>query len=70
MVNIYPPEIAELDRIYQKEPTVLNELNLEKAKLKYYKDQLAQAPDDRDLARRVQYHEGEVARLEYELKIA
>ncbi len=70
MANIYPPEIAELDREYQKESTVLNELNLEKAKLKYYKEQLTQAPDDQDLARRVRYHESEVARLEYELKIA
>ena len=33
MANLYPPEIAALDQIYQKEPTVLNELNLEKAKL-------------------------------------
>lgn len=69
MANIYPPDIAELDRKYQEESTVLNELNLEKAKLKYYTEQLAQTPDDRELERRVRYHESEVARLEYELKI-
>lgn len=70
MPNLYPPEIAELDRIYQKEPTVQNELNLEKAKLELYRKQLKENPDDKELQRRVQLHEAEVIRLEGELKIA
>jgi hypothetical protein len=70
MVNLYPPEIAALDQIYQKEPTVRNELNLEKAKLDLYRKQLAQNPGDKELESRVRLHEAEVVRLEAELKIA
>jgi hypothetical protein len=70
MANLYPPEIAALDAIYQKEPTVRNELNLEKAKLDLYRKQLEQNPGDRELAHRVRLHEAEVVRLEGELKIA
>jgi hypothetical protein len=70
MANLYPPEIAALDQLYQKEPTVLNELNLEKAKLDLYRKQLAQNPGDKELKNRVQLHEAEVIRLEGELKIA
>lgn len=70
MANLYPPEIAELDQKYQKEPTVQNELNLERAKLNLYRAQLKENPGDKDLERRVIYHESEVTRLEFELKIA
>ncbi len=70
MAIIYPSDIAELDQKYQKEPTVLNELNLEKAKLRYYREQLEKNPGDKELAFRVRYHESEVVRLEGELKIA
>jgi hypothetical protein len=70
MANLYPPEIAALDQIYQKEPTVRNELNLEKAKLELYRRQLNENPGDKELQRRVQLHEAEVVRLEGELKIA
>ena len=66
----YPPEIRALDEIFQKEETVQNELALEKAKLKYYRDQLRERPDDADLKRHVQYHESEVARLEALVRIA
>jgi hypothetical protein len=69
MVNIYPPEIAELDRKYQEEPTVQNELNFERAKLKYYEAQLKENPGDKELQHRVAYHSSEVTRLEYEIKI-
>jgi hypothetical protein len=70
MTNLYPPEIADLDSRYQKEPTVQNELALEKAKLKLYREQLKEKPGDRELQRSVEYHESEVARLEAEIKIA
>jgi hypothetical protein len=70
MANLYPPEIAALDQIYQKEPTVRNELNLEKAKLELYKKLLNENPGDKEMQRRVQLHEAEVVRLEGELKIA
>lgn len=70
MTNIYPPEIADLDQKYQKEPTVRNELALERAKLAYYRAQLQATPGDNDLQSRVSYHEGEVKRLEYELTMA
>jgi hypothetical protein len=70
MVNIYPPHIAELDQKYQKEPTIHNELNLEKAKLELYRKQLEENPGDKELQHRVRIHEAEVARLEGELKIA
>jgi hypothetical protein len=70
MANLYPPDIAALDRLYQKEPTVLNELNLEKAKLALYRKQLEQNPGDKELENRVRLHEAEVVRLEGELKIA
>jgi hypothetical protein len=70
MANLYSPEIAALDQIYQKEPTVRNELNLEKAKLALYRQQLEQKPGDKELESRVRLHEAEVVRLEDELKIA
>lgn len=70
MANLYPPEIAALDQLYQKEPTVRNELNLEKAKLDLYRKQLEQNPGDNELKSRVRLHEAEVIRLEGELKIA
>lgn len=70
MANIYPPDIKALDRIYQDEPTIRNELALEKAKLKYYEAQLKEHPEDKDLERRVIFHRAEVVRLEYELTIA
>ena len=70
MENLYPPDIQALDREYQKEATVQNELALEKAKLKHYQDQLKENPGDKDLQRRVQFHESEVARLEMEIKMA
>ncbi len=70
MANIYPPDIAELDQKYQKEPTIHNELALEKAKLKYYEAQLKENPADKELERRVNFHREEVTRLEYEVTIA
>jgi hypothetical protein len=70
MTNLYPPEIADLDQKYQKEPTIQNELALEKAKLKLYREQLKESPGDKELQYRVRFHEGEVVRLEAELKIA
>jgi hypothetical protein len=70
MANIYPPDIAELDQKYQKEPTIQNELALEKAKLKYYEAQLKENPGDKELERRVNFHREEVVRLEYEVTIA
>jgi hypothetical protein len=70
MANIYPPHIAELDQKYQKEPTIHNELALERAKLDLYRKELAQNPGDKDLQDRVRFHEAEVIRLESELKIA
>ncbi|MGA9139711.1 MAG: hypothetical protein WBZ29_05775 [Methanocella sp.] len=70
MANIYPPDIAELDQKYQKEPTIQNELALEKAKLKYYEAQLKADPGDKELERRVNFHREEVIRLEYEVTIA
>jgi hypothetical protein len=70
MANLYPPEIAALDQIYQKEPTVQNELNLERAKLDLYRKQLKQNPGDKEMESRVRLHEAEVVRLEGELKIA
>lgn len=69
MENIYPPEIQVLDQIYQKEGTVQSELALEKAKLKYYREQLKERPEDSDLRRRVEFHESEVVRLEAEVKL-
>lgn len=69
MGNIYPPEIQALDRIYQEESTVQNELALEKAKLNYYREQLKANPGDQDLQKRIQFHESEVARLEMENKM-
>jgi len=70
MTNLYPPEVAELDARYQKEPTIQNELALEKAKLRLYQEQLKENPGDKELQWRVKYHAGEVARLEAELRIA
>lgn len=70
MENIYPPEIQALDQKYQKEATVQNEIALEKAKLNYYQEQLKTNPEDKDLQRRVRFHETEVARLEMENKMA
>ncbi|HMK48088.1 MAG TPA: hypothetical protein VK436_15815 [Methanocella sp.] len=70
MENLYPPEIQALDRKYQQEATVQNELALEKAKLKYYQDQQKENPGDTDLHRRIRFHESEVARLEMEIKMA
>jgi len=70
MANIYPPDIAELDSKYQKEPTIHNELALEKAKLKYYEAQLKENPGDKEMERRVSHHRAEVTRLEYEVTIA
>lgn len=70
MANIYPPDIKELDRKYQEEPTIRNELALEKAKLKYYEAQLKETPWDKELERRVIFHRAEVVRLEYEMTIA
>ncbi len=64
MANLYPPEIAAMDQIYQKEPTVLNELNLEKAKLALYGKQLEQNPGDKEMENRVRLHEAEVVRAE------
>lgn len=69
MGNIYPPEIQALDRKYQEESTVQNELALEKAKLKYYGEQLKNNPGDEDLQRRVKYHDAEVTRLEALVKL-
>ncbi len=70
MANIYPPEIAALDQMYQKEPTILNELNLERAKLDLYRKELGKNPGDKELERQVRYHEAEVVRLEDELKMS
>lgn len=62
-------EVREADRKYQTEQTVQNELALEKAKLKFWEEQLAQAPDDKELQRRVTYHRDEVARLEKDVTL-
>lgn len=70
MANLYPPEVNALDQIYQKEPTVQNELALETAKLNYYRAQLVQSPEDKELQKRVRYHEGEVDRLQVEAEMA
>lgn len=70
MPNIYPPEIAELDRKYQEAPTIHNEIALERAKLKYYESLLKENPGDKEMQRQVEHHRVEVARLEYELTIA
>ncbi len=69
MANIYPPHIKELDERYQKEPTVQNDLALEKAKLEYYGELLQKSPADKELERRVKFHRDEVARLEGEVKL-
>lgn len=69
MKTIYPPEIQVLDRIYQEESTVQNELALEKAKLSYYREQQKANPGDKDLQERIRFHETEVARLEMEIKM-
>ncbi len=65
----YNEEVREADRKYQTEQTVQNELALEKAKLKFWKEQLAQAPDDRELQGRVKYHRDEVVRLEKDVML-
>lgn len=59
----YNEEIMEADRKYQNEETVQNELALERLKLKFWEDQLAEKPDDPELQRRVKYHRFEVERL-------
>jgi len=65
----YNEEIMEADRKYQQEETVQNELALERLKLKFFEDQLKQSPDDKELRHRVDYHRGEVARLEGLVKL-
>ncbi len=65
----YNEEVMEADRKYQKEPTIQNELALERAKLKYWEEQLRLSPDDKELQRRVKYHREEVEHLEKEVKI-
>ena len=65
----YYEEVMEADRKYQKEPTIQNELALERAKLKYWEEQLRQNPGDKELERRVKYHREEVEHLEKEVHI-
>lgn len=65
----YNEEVREADRIYQKEGTVQTELVLERAKLKYWEEQLMQSPGDKELQSRVKYHRDEVTRLESEVKL-
>ena len=66
----YNEEIMEADRKFQQEETVQNELVLERLKLKFFEDQLKQAPDDKDIEHHVEYHRSEVARLEGMVKLA
>ncbi len=65
----YNEEIMEADRKYQNEETVQNELALERLKLKFWDDQLKQAPGDKELQARVKYHRSEVERLEALVKL-
>jgi len=66
----YNEEIMEADRKYQKEQTVQNELVLEKAKLKFWEEQLKGNPGDKELIQRIKYHRDEVERLEKEIPLA
>lgn len=66
----YNEEISQADRKYQSDPTVRNELELEKAKLKYWMEELQKAPGDKDIERKVVFHKNEVDRLESEVKMA
>jgi len=65
----YNEEVMEADRKYQKEPTVLNELLLERAKLKFWEEQLKQSPGDKELKERVKYHRDEVEHLEKDVTL-
>ena len=65
----YDKEIMELDSIYQKEQTEQNELKLEKLKVKFWMEKLKENPEDKEILKRVEYHEEEVARLEKEVKL-
>lgn len=69
MANIYNEEVREADRRYQSEPTVQNELALEKAKLKFWNQKLKEDPHNKDAIACVRYHQSEVERLEGEVKI-
>jgi hypothetical protein len=66
----YNEEIMEADRKYQKEQTVQNELVLEKAKLKYWEEELKGSPGDKELLKKVKYHRDEVERLEQDIPLA
>jgi len=65
----YNEEVMEADRKYQKEETVQNELVLEKAKLKYWEEQIKLTPGDKEIEQRVKYHKAEVERLEKDVKL-
>ncbi len=65
----YNEEVMEADRIYQKEGTVQSELALERARLKFWEEQLKQDPENKDVQHSVRYHRAEVERLEKDIKL-
>jgi hypothetical protein len=65
----YNEEVMKADRIYQKEGTVQSELALERAKLKFYEEQIKLDPDNKDVQRSLKYHRAEVERLEKDIKL-
>jgi hypothetical protein len=69
MPNIYDEEVIEADKKYQKEPTLINELSLEKAKLKFWLERCTKNPNDREALGNLKYHQSEVDRLEAEQKM-
>ncbi|MCD1294982.1 hypothetical protein CUJ83_08225 [Methanocella sp. CWC-04] len=69
MTNVYNEEVKEADSKYQKEPTAQNELELEKAKLNFWKKKIESAPGDAEALKNLKYHQAEVERLESEIKL-
>jgi hypothetical protein len=65
----YNEEVMKADRIYQKEGTVQSELALERARLKFWEEQLKLDPENKDVQRSVKYHRAEVERLEKDIKL-
>lgn len=66
---MYNEEMKEADRKYQEEPTLQNELALEKAKLKYWTEECNKNPNDKDALSRLKFHQDEVDRIENEIKL-
>jgi hypothetical protein len=65
----YNEEVMKADRIYQKEGTVQSELALERARLKFWEEQLKLDPGNKEVQHSVKYHRAEVARLEKDIKL-